>query len=130
MSTARIVKCRYCGQRLGNWRANADGSSSCGQCGRLDERTLVQPGTWRCVRHGTAEAVVPIFVVHVSERGSVYYVKPNPWALREGDTRAGWTKQQVCKVAEVLAERPTAAEVDAIVRAIGLPKHRAAGGGQ
>lgn len=81
----------------------------------------VEVGTWRYVKHGTAGQAALIFVVNVSDRGVVRFVKPNPWALREGDTRGGWTKAQTCKVADVLLVRPHAGEIDQVVRAIGRP---------
>ena len=61
------------------------------------------------------------FVKRISGRGTAYFVKPNPWALRDGDRRAGWTKVQNCR-AEQLVGTPTAEQIKAVVDRIGPPR--------
>lgn len=85
----------------------------------------IHPNTFRTVPHGTAGSDTIGYVVKVVERdGSrfVYFRFPNPWALREGDRRAGWGTTTVRKAwGEVDVELPAQADVDEIIAAIGMP---------
>ncbi len=77
---------------------------------------------WGTVIRGTARQPALVWVIEF-EGNKVRYEAPNPWALRDGDKRAGWTKPQKANWFDVveLGGRGSLALIDRYVRAIGLP---------
>lgn len=91
-------------------------------------RGVVEPGTWRYMVLGTARMRSAVFIRHVSSRGTVYYVKPNPWAFRDGDARAGWTREQAGHLGDVvMGHKPPPFEIAGIEARIGPPAGARAG---
>ncbi len=91
---------------------------------------MLGKGSWRYVRWGTSGQPVVAYIVGVAgARGdSVQFKKPNPWAMREGDARAGWTKTLTVHLADVVADRvPSHAEIAEVLRLIGVPEKRVEG---
>ena len=122
MSTdVRITKCGNCGQRLGNWKTLADGRHECVMCKWVDENSVAKHGEIRFIEWGEGGNTTLAWIISVSDSGVVRFVKPNPWAHRPGDPRAGWTKPMTCKLSDVQRNRPTRQAVEAVVLAIGRP---------
>lgn len=77
--------------------------------------------TWRYVAQGTGRAPTLVWVDSTLVGKAVRFYKPNPWALKGGDKRAGWTKRMSAKIEDVLDVRATAEDISEVIRAIGFP---------
>ena len=62
--------------------------------------------SWRYLINKESGGNSPVFVLKITERGVAHYIKPNPWALRPGDERAGWTKKKSVQESELRGEVP------------------------
>lgn len=77
---------------------------------------------WRLLVAGTARTPTAVVVRCITAAGRVHYIKPNPWALRAGDGRAGWTKERTAKYEDlVLSAKPKRADIERYEAAIGMP---------
>ncbi len=76
---------------------------------------------WGFVIRGTARQPALVWVIEV-DGNKVRYEAPNPWALREGDKRAGWTKPQTADAKDLVFVGNTELALAArYIAAIGLP---------
>jgi hypothetical protein len=79
---------------------------------------------WRYWKQPVSGSQVPVFVQRISSRGTAYVVKPNPWALKSGDARAGWTQRQSVRAEHLVPDLKVPPFIQAAISAaIGEPQH-------
>jgi len=73
------------------------------------------------VIRGTGRCMSVVWLIEQDE-SKVKYQAPNPWAFREADPRAGWSKPQTAPLADLVSTaNPAPVAIEVIEKTIGKP---------